>query len=128
MRYLLDTNVVVWLLLGRRDAVPEHVRRALSDPANDILVSAASVWEIAIKRSLGKLEIADHWRATLNLLDLTPLPVTADHAAGVAGPPWVHRDPVDRLLTAQARAEQATLVTADRTIPAYDVLTFWATD
>lgn len=106
MRYLLDANVVVWLLLGRREAVREHVRRALSDPANDILVSAASVWEIAIKRSLGKLEIADHWRATLNLLDLTPVPVTADHTGGVAGLPWVPSRPF-RSLAHRAGASRA---------------------
>lgn len=98
MRVLLDTNVVLWLLLGRRDQVPDPVREVLAEPRNPVLVSAASVWEIA----------------------------TAEHAAAVESLPWLHRDPFDRLLTAQALLEDATLVTADPRIRSYDVPTLWA--
>lgn len=125
MRYLLDTNVVVWLLLGDRSAVPSIVRATISNPVAEPLVSAASVWEIAIKRSLGKLVIDPSWARALTRLDLTPLPVTAEHAARVEDLPWHHRDPFDRLLIAQTDVEDATLVTSDRQLDAYGVPTLW---
>ncbi|PZU46796.1 MAG: PIN domain nuclease [Arsenicicoccus sp.] len=125
MRYLLDTNVVVWLLLGDRDAVPPEVAEAISDPHSEVLVSAASAWEIAIKRSLGKLRIGEAWRSTLGRLEVDHLPVTLDHAAAVEHLPWHHRDPFDRLLLAQAQVEGATLVTSDRILDRYDVATWW---
>ncbi|CAM4216473.1 type II toxin-antitoxin system VapC family toxin [Janibacter anophelis] len=125
-RYLLDTNVVVWLLLGDRSTIPESVVTTISDPQAEPLVSAASVWEIAIKRSVGKLMIDPAWPRELARLDLLALPVTAEHAAAVAGLPWHHRDPFDRLLIAQATVEDATLVTADRRLDTYGVPTLWS--
>ncbi|MBJ7328258.1 MAG: type II toxin-antitoxin system VapC family toxin [Solirubrobacteraceae bacterium] len=122
---LLDTNVVVWLLLGDRDAVSPAARDALDDEGNTLSVSAASVWEIAIKRSLGKLEIEDRWPSALAALDVDHVPVTALHAQHVEGLPWHHRDPFDRLLVAQAIVESHTLVTADRQLAAYDVPVIW---
>lgn len=125
MRYLLDTNVVVWLLLGDREAVPRDVAEVISDPQAKVLVSAASVWEIAIKRSLGKLRIGENWRSALGHLEVDHLPVTLDHAAAVEHLPWHHRDPFDRLLLAQAQVEGATLVTSDQALDRYDVDTWW---
>lgn len=125
MKLLLDTNVVVWLLLNQRRSVPHDVADALSSPSASVLVSAASVWEIAIKRSLGKLRIDESWHRTLMSLDLEHLPVSAEHASGVEALPWHHRDPFDRLLVAQACAEDAVLVTADRTLDAYPAATWW---
>lgn len=125
MRFLLDTNVVVWLLLGERRAIPSVVADTLTEPDNTILVSAASVWEIAIKSSLGKLRIEPRWPAALNRLDMDHLPVTAEHAAAVEALRWHHRDPFDRLLVAQATVEQCTLVTADRALDLYGVPTMW---
>lgn len=125
MRLLLDTNVVVWLLLGRRDRIPDVVVEMLEDVRNPVLVSAASVWEIAIKRSLGKLEIEQQWPVALTRLGFEHSPVTAEHAAAVEGLPWLHRDPFDRLLIAQAELERATMVTGDARIRAYDLPTVW---
>ncbi len=125
MRLLLDTNVVLWLLLSDRPRIPDRVTDLLQDARTSVLVSAASVWEIAIKRSLGKLKIEDRWPDTLTRLRFTPSPVTAEHAAAVERLPWLHRDPFDRLLIAQAALEKATLVTADARIRAYDVPTLW---
>ena len=124
-RYLLDTNVVVWLLLGDRRAVPQDVAGTLADPTSTALVSAASVWEIAIKRSLGKIRIEDSWLRTLLSLDLDQLTITAEHAAAVQTLPWHHRDPFDRLLVAQAQVEACVLVTADRQLDEYGVDTWW---
>ncbi len=125
MKLLLDTNVVVWLLLGAREAIPSAVAERIADVDIDSLVSAASVWEIATKRSLGKLDIDPRWREVLNRLDIGQLPVSAEHAAGVEALPWHHRDPFDRLLVAQAMVEGCVLVTADRTLDQYDVQTLW---
>lgn len=125
MRLLLDTNVVVWLLLGERTALSEPSAAALADEANPLSVSAASVWEIAIKRSLGKLEIEDGWAAALTRLDLDPMPVTARHAEHVERLPWHHRDPFDRILVAQASVEDHALVSADSRLGAYGVELVW---
>ncbi|WP_247093660.1 type II toxin-antitoxin system VapC family toxin [Ornithinimicrobium sp. F0845] len=122
---LLDTNVVVWLLLGQRRSIPPDVADALAKPSSAVLVSATSVWEIAIKRSLGKLAIGESWHRVLMRLDLEHLPISAEHAAGVGLLPWHHRDPFDRLLVAQALAEDCLLVTADRTLDAYPPPTWW---
>ncbi|WP_298746316.1 type II toxin-antitoxin system VapC family toxin [uncultured Serinicoccus sp.] len=125
MRLLLDTNVVIWLLLGERRSVPQDVADTLASPSSSVIVSAASVWEIAIKRSLGKLRIDGGWYRALMGLDLAHLPVSAEHAHGVQDLPWHHRDPFDRILLAQSLVEACTLVTADRTLDAYEAPTWW---
>jgi PIN domain nuclease of toxin-antitoxin system len=124
-RLLLDTNVAVWLLLGDRERVSTEAVDALEDEQNEVAVSAASVWEIAIKRSLGKLTIADGWAATLARLGFDPMPVNAIHAEAVERLPWHHRDPFDRLLVAQASVERLALVSADRRLAAYGVEVLW---
>jgi PIN domain nuclease of toxin-antitoxin system len=124
-RLLLDTNVVVWLLLGARDAVSPRAVSALSDERNSVSLSAVSIWEIAIKRSLGKLQIERGWARALARLDFDPMPVTSTHAEHVEHLPWRHRDPFDRLLVAQASVEDRALVTADPRIRDYDVEVVW---
>lgn len=124
-RLLLDTNVAVWLLLGDRERVSQPAVDAMEDEANTIAISAASVWEIAIKRSLGKLTIEDRWAKELARLGFDPLPVTAVHAEAVEGLPWHHRDPFDRLLVAQAAVEGHVLVSADPRLADYEVDLLW---
>jgi PIN domain nuclease of toxin-antitoxin system len=124
-RLLLDTNVVVWLLLNDRDAVSAKAVRALLDERNTVSLSAVSVWEIAIKRSLGKLEIEPDWVRALARLAFDPLPVTFAHAHQVEQLAWHHRDPFDRLLIAQATVEEHTLVSADPRMADYDVDVIW---
>ena len=124
-RLLLDTNVAVWLLLGDRDRVSTEAVRALEDTANDVVLSAISVWEIAIKRSLGTVTLPDGWPAALQRLGFQPMPISAIHAAAVERLPWHHRDPLERLLVAQAEVERCTLVTADRRLAGYPVETLW---
>lgn len=124
-RLLLDTNVVVWLLLGDRESVSSVARDALEDERNALSISAVSVWEIAIKRSLGKLTIEDRWARALTRLGFDPLPVSARHAEHVEHLDWHHRDPFDRLLIAQAVVEQHAIVTADPQLAAYGVEVVW---
>lgn len=123
--FLLDTNVVVWLLLGDRDRIATKTAAILEDERNDIGVSAASVWEIAIKRSLGKLTIEGGWARTLARLGFRPIPVTALHAEAVEHLPWHHRDPFDRLLVAQASTEERVLVSADQRLESYGIDILW---
>ena len=122
---LVDTNVIVWLLLGDRPRVSETARLALEDERNRVVVSAATVWEIAVKRSVGKLTIEDGWSRALTRLGFDALPVTSIHAEAVEHLPRHHRDPFDRLLVAQARTEDLELVSADARLAAYGVDLVW---
>lgn len=124
-RLLLDTNVAVWLLLGDRASVSGDAETALMDERNVISLSAVSVWEIAIKRSLGKLRIDPGWAKALTRLDLDPMPITSEHAERVEHLPWHHRDPFDRLLVAQATLEDHALVSADPRLAAYGIDVIW---
>jgi PIN domain nuclease of toxin-antitoxin system len=124
-RLLLDTNVAVWLLLGKRASVSPDAQAALTDERNSISISAVSVWEIAIKRSLGKLQVDSGWAKALMRLDFDPMLVTSEHAELVEHLPWHHRDPFDRLLVAQAAHEDHVLVSADARMTAYDVEVVW---
>jgi PIN domain nuclease of toxin-antitoxin system len=99
--------------------------QALEDTNNEVALSAATVWEIAIKRSLQKVTLPDGWAVALRRLGFDPMPVTAIHAAAVERLPWHHRDPFDRLLVAQASVEGRMLVTADRRLGEYPVETLW---
>jgi PIN domain nuclease of toxin-antitoxin system len=120
---LLDTHALLWWLAddGR---LPPGARRAIKDPAAIAYVSAGSVWEIAIKRSLGKLELPDSWYAA-TFRDFAELPITSEHARRAGELPPHHRDPFDRLLVAQALAEGLTLVTADPAFARYGVQVTW---
>ena len=124
MSLLLDTNVLIWLLT-KSHRVPSDTLALLGDRANLLYASAASVWEIAIKVGLGKLDLPPNVAAwlpgELRASDITPLPITPDHAARVETLPRHHSDPFDRLLIAQALAENLTLVTADTRFAAYGV-------
>lgn len=124
MRLLLDTHVVLAWLLGDSD-LGRHARRQLDDDSNQLIVSAVVVWEVAIKRALGKLEVPMTFVADVVESDALKLPVTLQHAAGVEHLPHHHRDPFDRLLIAQARIEGATLVSSDKAMQAYDVPVLW---
>lgn len=126
MRLLLDTQIFLWFL-SDESRIAANARQAIKSSENSVLVSAASVWEIAIKASMGRLGIA---RADVmklpRLIDTAgfdELPVLARHAVAVRTLPMHHRDPFDRLLVGQALAEDLVLVTTDPAIRAYDVLT-----
>ena len=129
MRILLDTHVFLWWFLQPK-RLSENARGLLGDPDNDLLVSAASSLEIAIKSALGKLELpeppARYVSSRLRTPGITPLPVEHGHALRVAELPLHHRDPFDRLLIAQAQLEDATLATGDHWFLSYDVDVLWA--
>ena len=124
MRLLLDTHAALWFLSGDQ-RLGERARRHLTNSANHVLLSAAVVWEIAIKRSLGKLAAPDQYLSLLLDAGAQPLPVSLDHAAAVEQLPWHHRDPFDRILVAQAAIEGAALVSHDTALQPYGVQLVW---
>ena len=123
MKLLLDTHAALWWLAG--EPVGEEAERLLSDGTNRVLLSAAVVWEVAIKRSLGKLDAPSGLVETLTGAGAAPIAITLEHAAAVERLPHHHRDPFDRLLVAQATVEGAAIVSADKELRAYDVPVVW---
>ena len=124
MRLILDTHAALWWLTGD-SRFGASAEAEIADATNQVLLSAAVVWEVAIKRSLGKLEVPDDLAATLLAGGAEPLPIGLEHAAAVEALPWHHRDPFDRLLVAQALVERAALVSHDGAFSAYDVRVVW---
>ena len=124
MRLLLDTHLLLWAL-GDPAQLPATARQGILDPANEVLFSAASIWEIAIKTELGRADFAvkpeDIARAAVES-GFDELPVSAQHAALTARLPRHHRDPFDRLLVAQAMTEPARLLTVDAALRRYSEL------
>jgi len=119
VRILLDTHVVLWHLAGMRTVGPQ-AQRAI-EQASELLFSVVSFAEIGVKAAIGKLTVPDDLREHIVHSGLRMLGLTAEHGLAVAGLPLHHRDPFDRLLVAQARAEGLTLLTADARIYDYDV-------
>jgi PIN domain nuclease of toxin-antitoxin system len=124
MRFLLDTHVLLWALTapGR---IPAKTRARLESPEHEVVFSAASIWEIAIKAQIGRLKLAlpvEEITAAAVRTGFEELPVRANHAAATARLPMHHRDPFDRLLVAQAAQEPARLLTVDRRLRRYSDL------
>jgi PIN domain nuclease of toxin-antitoxin system len=124
VKLLLDTHAALWWLADD-DRIGDEVIGNLTDDTNQVLLSAVVVWEVAIKRSLGKLNAPDDLAPTLLDAGAQPLPVTIDHAAAVEKLPWYHRDPFDRLLVAQALTEGAAIISADEPLARYGVPVVW---
>jgi len=125
VRLLLDTHVFLWLL-AEPDRLGGHIG-SLEDPSNELLLSAASSWEIAIKTQLGRLHLPEDPRRyvpdRMRAIGAEPLPIEHNHALAVSELPPLHRDPFDRILVAQARGLRLTIVTADVNIARYEVET-----
>lgn len=119
MRLLVDTNALLWLLDD--DARLGTDARQLVTGADDVAVSVASLWEIAIKVSLHKLAAIPDLGTTIEHYGLVRLDITDDHLAVLQDLPHLHGDPFDRLIVAQAMVERRTIVTSDETLSAYDV-------
>lgn len=120
MRLLLDTHTFLWWL-GDDSLLGPRARRAISDERNAVFVSAASAWEIAVKRRSGKLEAPGDIAEWIASSDFAPLPIDVEHAIAAAELPLHHRDPFDRMLVAQAQLEDLTLVAHDGEIDKYAI-------
>jgi len=128
LRLLLDTHAFLWWIMDDPQ-LSTRARQAVAVPENEVFVSAASAWEIAIKASLGRLEVPDDLDGfvarEMRRSRFRPLAIDVRHALGVAALPPLHRDPFDRLLVAQALREDLTLVSADPLVARYSVSVLW---
>lgn len=120
MRILLDTHILLWWLADDQ-RLPGPIRAAVADGRNSVYVSAISVAEIAIKGSLGKLELPGDLGTAIGASGLSYLPFTSEHADHLRMLPWHHRDPFHRMLIAQAVVESMTFASVDPACRSYDV-------
>ena len=128
MRLLLDTHAFLWFVLND-PLLSGNALQLIADPNNEILVSPVSYWEIAIKISIGKYSLANpvdsFFEREITLNQFTILPIETKHVGPLTNLPFHHRDPFDRLIIAQAIAEQIAVVSADATFDAYPVQRLW---
>ncbi len=120
MNLLLDTHVLLWWL-DDPSVLSKTAETAIRDLDNIVLVSAATFWEIVIKKAIGKLDAPDDLDQVLLDCGFTPLPVTVRHAIAVGSLPSHHRDPFDRMLVAQAMTEGLTVISRDAIVLRYPV-------
>ncbi len=127
MGILLDTHALIWFLNGD-EFLSNEAKKAIEDSSNNKIVSIASIWEIAIKISLGKFQFKDGLKSFMKLIDengFEILPITFSHALEVSKLEFIHRDPFDRLLIAQAKSDDLILITKDENIKKYQVKSIW---
>ena len=128
MRLLLDTHTLLWWL-SSDPALPAAARKIIASPGNAVLVSTASAWEIAIKVRLGRLPTATDLLADYSGILMRErfetLPISAEHAIRAGLLPGPHKDPFDRMLIAQAQAENVPIVSNDRALDGYRVRRLW---
>ena len=128
MRVLLDTHVFLWWNEGNPQ-LSKKALRIMGDPANTLVLSVASAWEIAIKVQLGKLRLPEDAgsyvqnRAARDHMEI--LAIRLEHAAALQSLPMLHRDPFDRMLVVQSQIEKLSILTADRDIRNYAVDSIW---
>lgn len=123
MNYLIDTHVLLWFGEGNAQ-LPSHIQRIMLDKQNNLFVSHAAIWEMTIKHSLGKLNLQrslPEWESLLRQNHFAMLPSTFWHFETLASLPFHHQDPFDRLMIAQAIAEDFTVVTHDSKFGMYPV-------
>lgn len=120
MSLLLDTHVLLWWL-SDDPSLPADAREAIASPENEVVVSAASAWEITIKKAAGRLDAPDDLVEALATDGFETLPITVAHAIAAGALPPHHADPFDRMLIAQARSDGLTLISIDRRFAQYDV-------
>jgi len=120
MNLLLDTHVLLWWL-DDNQALSRKARAAITEGKNLVFISAVVIWEIRIKQALGKLEIPSNFRAVLDDQPFKALDITTEHAQAIGALPAHHRDPFDRMLAAQTKVENLTLVTRDTHLKRYGI-------
>jgi len=127
MTYLLDTHTLLWYL-NDDPQLSVHAKVCIENAENDLLISIASLWEIEIKASLGKLRLRtslEEIHAAVIQQGMYELPISVRHLVHLHTLPFHHRDPFDRLLIVQAMEEDAAIISADRNFPLYPVQVIW---
>lgn len=125
MRYLLDTHVILWWLT-EPEKIHTKAQKIIRDRSNEILVSSASFWEIAIKKSIGRLTLPHNLLETVAIEGFKILPIMPEECIGVADLPLLHSDPFDRLLVLQAKLYDLVIITRDAKIAEYPTVTLRA--
>lgn len=124
MRVLLDTHALLWALADD-ERLSVTARRTIVDETNDVVVSAVSAWEVAVKRALGKLKAPVHLRQVIAEAGFAERPVGFSDCERLASLPFLHRDPFDRMLVCQALVDGIPVITKDEMIAQYQVQTIW---
>ena len=128
MKALLDTHVFLWWIMDDESLTP-YIRDFIADEGNDLFLSSASCWEIAIKAKIGRLKLTENPEKFIPdqmiANNISGLPIQLVHALHVYNLPDHHRDPFDRMLVAQARIEKISIITNARLIADYDVKIIW---
>jgi PIN domain nuclease of toxin-antitoxin system len=124
VRLLPDTHALLWLVADDQ-RLTRRADALLADPRNEVLLSAAVTWEVAIEQSLGRLRVPHAFATTVLGHGATPLPITIAHSEVVTSLPWHHGDPFDRMLVAQASLEDAVIVSGDDRLREYGVRVEW---
>ena len=127
MRALADSHILLWWL-NNDPRLSTHVRRFIAAPANEILISAATAWELSIKTMSGKLQaqpLLDRFEEVLQEEGFASLPITIDHGIRAGALPLHHSDPFDRMMIAQAQAEHLAILSADPAFDHYGVRRIW---
>jgi len=127
MDLLLDTHVLIWFLNGDKK-LSQKAKKLIEDPNNSKIVSIASIWEIAIKLSLGKFKFKNGFKNFLELIEengFETLPISFEHTMIVSSLEFLHRDPFDRILIAQSKFENLILITKDENIKQYKIEISW---
>jgi PIN domain nuclease of toxin-antitoxin system len=128
MRVLIDSHALVWYV-DQDNLLDPASHAAISDPTNDLLLSAGSIWEIGIKVGLGKLVLTQPFKPWMNQaisdLDVTVLPLSVEYVDVQSNLPRHHGDPFDRLIVAQAIVEQVSIISADANLDAYGITRVW---
>lgn len=118
MRILLDSCVVVWMLLDP-DRLTDEEKSLILDEENEIFISVATAWELEIKRANGKIGLDDDWKAEIDRNGFTWLGITPTHTEGLRSLPPIHKDPFDRIIVCQAKAEKMRLLSHDANVVRY---------
>ncbi len=128
MKVLIDTHIFIWYVQNSEKLIDSAIR-LINDSRNEILLSTASIWEMAIKQSTGKLNLSTPYasfiRDQMRLNDIDLLPITIEHLEIVASLPFHHRDPFDRLLISQVLVENISILSVDIAFDAYPIKRIW---
>ena len=125
MQYLLDTHVVLWWLT-EPEQIHAKAQKIIRNRSNEIFVSSASFWEIAIKKSIGRMTMPHNLLETIAIEGFKILPIMPEECIGVADLPLLHADPFDRLLVIQAKLHDLVIITRDTKIAEYPIITIRA--
>ena len=120
MKLLLDTHTLIWWL-ANDSTLSQVAKKAISNPDNLVFISAASAWEMAIKKSLGKLDVPDDLAIQIKNHNFQPLSITINHGLAIEKLPYHHNDPFDRMIIAQAICESMTIITRDKKFSSYKI-------